>query len=106
MGVFSPIGCGEKPFWESLCTGRSGAGPVEGLDTSELSRKVACQVRDPIRADRSKGRASQLAVAAARGAGGSARLSLSQVADQRVSIIVGTTIGETEFIEQRLGAAP
>ena len=118
MGIFSPIGCGEKPFWESLCTGRSGAAPVEGLDTSELSRKVACQVRDPIGVDRSMGRASQLAVAAAREAVTSAGLSLSRVAvgDERspqrsralgltrVSIIVGTTMGETEFIEERLGS--
>ena len=40
MGIVSPIGCGEGPFWESLCTGRSGTRFVEGLDTSELSRKV------------------------------------------------------------------
>jgi 3-oxoacyl-[acyl-carrier-protein] synthase II len=104
MGILSPIGCGEKPFWESLCTGRSGAAPVEGLDTSELSRKVACQVRDPINVDRPMGRASQLAVAAARGAVTAAGLSLSRVAAPRVSIIVGTTMGETEFIEERLGA--
>ena len=104
MGILSPIGCGEEPFWESLCSGRSGAAPVDCLDTSDLSRKIACQVRDPISVDRSRGRASQLAVAAARDAVGSARLSLSREADQRVSIIVGTTMGETEFIEERLGA--
>ncbi|MEK7730479.1 MAG: beta-ketoacyl synthase N-terminal-like domain-containing protein, partial [Planctomycetota bacterium] len=104
MGILSPIGCGEKPFWESLCTGRSGAAPVEGLDTSELSRKVACQVRDPVPVDRSMGRASQLAVAAAREAVTAAGLSLTCVAAPRVSIIVGTTMGETEFIEERLGA--
>jgi 3-oxoacyl-[acyl-carrier-protein] synthase II len=104
MGIFSPIGCGEKLFWESLCTGRSGAGPVDGLDTSELSRKVACQVRDPVSVDRSMGRASQLAVAAAREAVATAGLSLSRVSAPRVSIIVGTTMGETEFIEERLGS--
>lgn len=104
MGIVSPIGCGEKAFWESLCAGRSGTGPVEGLDTSELSRKVACQVHDPVNADPSKGRASQLAVAAAREAVATSGFSLSQIEHQRVSIIVGTTMGETEFIEERLGA--
>ena len=105
MGILSPIGCGEGPFWESLCNGWSGAAPVDCLDTSELSRKIACQVHHPISVDRSRGRASQLAVAAARDAVRSARLSLSREADQRVSIIVGTTMGETEFIEERLGAS-
>ncbi len=136
VGVVSPIGCGERPFWESLSTGRSGAGAVEGLDTRELSRKIACQVRDPIEVDRSSGRASQLAIAAAREAVHSAGLLPERnpfsnskptplypplprgeahfarnkkgenglVEVPRVSIIVGTTMGETEFIENRLGA--
>ncbi len=104
MGIVSPIGCGEGPFWESLCAGRSGAGPVEGLDTGELSRKIACQIRVPTDADGSKGRASQLAVAAARDAVSSSGLSISQLPPERVSVIVGTTMGETEFIESRLSA--
>ncbi len=48
MGIVSPIGCGEGPFWDALCNGRSGAGPVDCLDTTNLSRKIACQVREPI----------------------------------------------------------
>jgi len=45
-----------------------------------------------------------MAIAAAREAVKSAGLSLSRGAAPRVSIIVGTTMGETEFIEERLGA--
>jgi 3-oxoacyl-[acyl-carrier-protein] synthase II len=51
------------------------------------------------------GRASQLAVAAARQAIADARLSSSDLQAARTSLIVGTTMGETEFIENRLAAA-
>lgn len=106
MGIVSPIGCGEAAFWDSLVAGRSGAGEVTGFDTSDLSRRIACQVRDPVPVDPSMGRASRLAVAAARDAVTSARIDLASVADDRLAILVGTTMGETEFIEERLAAPP
>ncbi|MFQ5491738.1 MAG: beta-ketoacyl-[acyl-carrier-protein] synthase family protein [Phycisphaerae bacterium] len=104
LGVVSPIGCNEKAFWESLCEGRSGAGPVEGLDTSALSRHTACQVREVVDAGRPMGRASVLAVLAGRQAVQSAGLGGGRLADARTATLIGTTMGETEFIEERLGA--
>lgn len=104
LGIVSPIGCGEQAFWESLRLGRSGAAPVDGLDTSELSRRIACQVRDPIDVRPELGRASQLAVAAAKQAISSAGLDRTDFDSARVSVTVGTTMGETEFIEERLDA--
>ncbi len=106
MGVYSPIGCGEDAFWDALCAGKSAAAPVSTLDTTDLSRKLACLVRDEVGADASRGRASQLAVAAARDAISSARLEPADLRAARVSITVGTTMGETEFIEERLTAPP
>jgi 3-oxoacyl-[acyl-carrier-protein] synthase II len=50
------------------------------------------------------GRASKLAVAAARQAVAAAELEPSVNESARVAIIVGTTMGETEFIEERLDA--
>lgn len=105
MGIVSPIGNGEEAFWTSLCEGRSAAGPVDGLDTSELPRSIACQVRDPVSVDGPMGRASKLAVHAGREATESARLSPGDVDPGRLHVVVGTTMGETEFIEERLGAA-
>ena len=111
MGVVSPIGCTVERFWDSLCAGRSGAGPVDCLDTSELPRKIACQVRDSIplyqggmEGGSPPGRAAQLAIAAARQAIDAARFAPTDGSDTRVSIIVGTTMGETGFIEERLTA--
>lgn len=106
MGVLSPIGCGEEEFWKSLTEGRSGAGVVTSFDTSELSRRIGCQVKNDQRLETriSEGRASRLARAAARDALASANLNASELSNARVSVIVGTTMGETEFIEERLSA--
>ena len=122
MGILSPIGCSEETFWDALCHGRSGAGPIDCLDTSQLTRKIACQIREPIdlvgravqpsdtrsspasreMGHKPMGRASQLAVAASRQAMISARIEPGDVEQGRLSVIVGTTMGETEFIEERL----
>lgn len=112
MGIYSPIGCDAAAFWESLRAGRSGAGPVDCLDTSELSRKIACQIREPIGPATGNdggdsyptGRAAQLAVAAARQAVADASLTKADFGSLRTSVTVGTTMGETQFIEDRLTA--
>ena len=111
MGIVSPIGCGEEAFWTALCEGRSAAAPVDGLDCDELTRKIACQVREPLNINGPTGkpvlpigRASKLAIRAGRDAVTSAGLAADDLADSRLHVIMGTTMGETEFIEERLGA--
>ena len=74
MGIVSPIGCGETAFWDALIKGKSGAGPVTGFPTDGLSRTIACQVRDTIEVEGDMGRASKLAVVAAKEAFESAGL--------------------------------
>ena len=104
LGVASPIGVGQVAFWEALCGGRAGTSPVTGLDTTELPRKMACQVRDPLPVGSPLGRAAQLAITAAREALSSAGLKHVDIAPGRTAVIIGTTMGETDFIEQRLFA--
>ena len=105
LGIVSPIGTGLERFWESLCQGRSGASPVDGLDTTALPRRIACQVDDPVDVGRPMGRAARLAVSAAREAVRSAGLVAAAVESGRLAVTVGTTMGETEFIEEGLGCA-
>jgi len=110
LGVVSPIGATAAEFWDSLVAGRSGAAPIDCLDTAELPRKIGCQVKgdawNGVPSPISMGRAAQLAVAAASEAADSAGLSaeLANIDPSRVSVIIGTTMGETEYIENRLGA--
>jgi 3-oxoacyl-[acyl-carrier-protein] synthase II len=46
VGVVSPIGIGRKAFWDGLCRGRSGVGPIGTFDASALPVRIAAQVRD------------------------------------------------------------
>lgn len=113
MGMLTPIGCTASTFWESLVHGRSGAGPVDCLNTDDLPRKIACQIHAPLpKLDVSNepgsssriGRASRLAIAASSQAIADASLNEAEFASLRSVVIVGTTMGETQFIEDRLMA--
>jgi 3-oxoacyl-[acyl-carrier-protein] synthase II len=105
MGIASAVGLGEHDFWQSLLTGRSAVSPVDALDATELPRKFACQIRDPLDLDNPNlGRASKLALFGARRAVDSAGLPGVTLREARVATIIGTTMGETDFIEERLAA--
>jgi 3-oxoacyl-[acyl-carrier-protein] synthase II len=104
LGIASPIGCTEARFWDSLCAGRSGVAPVDCVDTTKLPRHVGCQIHDSVGPHRPMGRAAQLATLAARQAVAAAGLNPPDADPARMAVTVGTTMGETDFIEQRLEA--
>lgn len=80
MGVVTPIGLSVESFWESLLTGRSGAGPVTSFDTAGLRTHHGCEATDFDaaavlgKAGAGLGRATAMTVAAAAGALASAGL--------------------------------
>ena len=45
MGTLNPLGRTVEEYWDSLIEGRSGAAPLEGVDSSRLTTKFACQVK-------------------------------------------------------------
>lgn len=107
MGVVSSLGLGRKPFWDALLAGRSGARKVSLFDTSELGRDLACEVhdfrpRDHLTSAEAKrvGRCSAFAVAATRMAVADAQLDLSKLDGERVSVVLGTTMGEVDVISE------
>ncbi len=102
MGVVTPIGVGETAFWEALTNGQTGAAEVTSFDTSELTRTLACQVKEDLPLSQPPGRASRLAVLAAQQALRDANLDAESIAASRVDVCVGTTMGETVFIENSL----
>jgi 3-oxoacyl-[acyl-carrier-protein] synthase II len=110
LGAVTPVGAGREEVWNNLLAGQSGFGPVESFDTSRFNVHVGAEVRgfnpapwvrtlDPARL----GRASQLAVAAARMALEDAAVDL-QEADgfqpERAGIVMGTTSGEPREVER------
>ena len=106
VGVVSSIGLGKDAFFEALAAGRSGIGPVEAFDVSSLGRTNAGEVkgfrpRDHLTAaeTRRMGRCSQMALAAARMAVADAALPEGALAGSRASVVLGTTMGEADVLE-------
>ncbi len=102
LGVVSAIGSGEEAFWAGLAGGRQAAGEVEQFPTADLPRRVACQIREPVGPAPVKGRAAQLSWHAAQEALARAGLTAEGLDAGRVSVVVGTTMGATDFIEHPL----
>jgi 3-oxoacyl-[acyl-carrier-protein] synthase II len=110
IGVVSSIGTGRAAFWEALLSGQSGITPVAGFDTRDCAARIGGEVKDfePERFIRPRhvpryGRASQLGIAAARLALEDAGLD-PRVAGARVSVFLGSTMGECG-VQERLASA-
>ena len=46
MGVVSSLGDELEPFFDGLCAGRSGVGPIEAFDCAGWSTRIAGEVKD------------------------------------------------------------
>jgi len=44
LGMVSPLACGIEASWSRLLAGQSGAGPIQGFETSDLACRIAMQV--------------------------------------------------------------
>ncbi len=107
LGMVTPIGTGREQFWDRLLAGHSGIGPVESFDTSLYNVHRGAEIRgfeaseyienlDPA----SLGRASQLAVAAARLAIADAAIRPQGLDPERAGVAMGTTSGEPREVER------
>src|SRR5437870_2984966 len=105
MGTLNPLGKTVEEYWDGLIEGRSGAAPMEGIDTSRLTTKFACQVKnfDPAEyldrklAQRSA-RFTQLALIASEQAIEDAGLDVEREDRFRVGVELGTGIGGFEVM--------
>lgn len=50
LGAITPIGNTVSDFWNALCNGVSGAGPITRFDSSKFKTRIACEVKnfDPL----------------------------------------------------------
>ena len=106
LGVVSSIGLGKDAFFDALAHGASGISPVESFDVSNLGRELAGEVkgfraRDHLTAAEARrmGRCSQMALAAARMAIADAALPGKALEGPRASVVLGTTMGEADVLE-------
>ena len=107
IGVVTPIGSGKQRFWDALLAGKPGIGRVQSFDTSAFPVHIGAEVRDFAPGDFVRkldpsrlGRASQMAVAAARMALEDAGLQADRLDPRRTGVSMGTTSGEPLFIEE------
>jgi len=108
MGIVSPIGIGKEAFHDSLRSGKSGVTNITRFDPSELSVRIAAEVKgfDPrqfmnTKTVRRTDRFSQYGIAAARMAVEDAGIDLSREDRERVTVFMGTAIAGGEFAEQQ-----
>lgn len=106
LGAVSPVGVGIDAMWESIRTGRSGAGPITSFDVSAYPVRFAACVddwdpspwMDPKEARRLS-RFQQFAVASALMAVEDAGLEIDEENADRVGVIVGSGIGGLATME-------
>jgi len=106
MGAVTPVGSDVKTFWNSLCTGTSGIGPITAFDASTYDCKLAAEVKsfevdhliDPKEAKRTD-RVILLSLSASDQAIKDAQLPLDQVNLNRCGVIIGSGIGGLRTLE-------
>ncbi|WP_127534573.1 beta-ketoacyl-[acyl-carrier-protein] synthase family protein [Paenibacillus kobensis] len=106
LGVLSPIGSGKDRFWEGICSGAVGTGPVRTFDTALFDVHNGGEVKDANALDyiskldpASIGRSTHLAIAAAKMAERDARLGEGGYEPWRIGVCFGTTMGNSSIIE-------
>jgi len=107
IGLITPLGSGRETVWRRLLAGASGIADVTAFDTAAYPVHRGGEVKDfdpapyfERLAPASVGRASQLAVAAARLAVADAGGVLDELAPERAGVVMGTTSGEPREIER------
>ncbi|MAU41948.1 MAG: beta-ketoacyl-[acyl-carrier-protein] synthase II [Kordiimonas sp.] len=46
LGLVTPLACGVEETWKRLLAGQSGAGPITKFDPSDLTARIACEVKN------------------------------------------------------------
>lgn len=107
IGAITPLGNDVKSFWNNIKEGRNGIDFIKGIDTSNLTVKIAGEVKDfdPVervgkKESRRLDRFSQFALAAADEAVKSSKLDLDKIDKKRFGVIVGSGIGGLTTLEK------
>ncbi|MBA3881463.1 MAG: beta-ketoacyl-[acyl-carrier-protein] synthase family protein [Chthoniobacterales bacterium] len=109
IGVLAPNGTGLTAFWESLCQGRSGVGPITLFDASAFRSRIAGEVKgfdpvdyiDPEMKPRRMARHTQLAYAATMMALKDADLNLENLElPSPTPVVIGVSTSALDVIER------
>lgn len=109
LGTLAPNGNTTKSYWDALCNGQTGVGPITKFDASDFRVRFAAEVKafDPSRygMDRRSARRmdlfTQYAIAASVQAVESAGLDLDAEHAERVGVVFGSGIGGIRTFEDQ-----
>jgi 3-oxoacyl-[acyl-carrier-protein] synthase II len=100
MGVVTALGETLTSFWEGLCAGRSGVGPLTLFDTTEFKVHFGGQMRDwdpvarfGVKEARHLDRFAQFALVAAESAVADAGIDFSKLPADQCGVFIGSGIG-------------
>ena len=101
IGIISALGRGREATIEALREGRSGIRPIESIDASALSCRIAGEVPADAMSDAAKGhdRFAKFALIAAAEAAGQARYSAMNLPPDRIGSLIGTGLGGCETLD-------
>lgn len=107
-GIVSPVGNNVEDCWQSLISGKSGAGNITRFDASDYETRFACEVKDfsfegilDRKEAKRMDRFVQFAVVASHEALRSAGLGDHRPDPERIGVIVGSGIGGMETFEEQ-----
>ena len=108
LGAVSAAGVGVKPLWESLLANRGSVGRITRYKSDGMPITIAGEVRDFDAAryipaalkPKRMARHTQFAVIAAQEALADAKLDAAALKEQRVAVVVGSSTGTSEVLEQ------
>ena len=105
MGVVTPIGTGLNTFWKNLITGKNGVREIKSFNTDGFRTNKGGEVIDfDENKDLGKNyltmpRASKFSITAIREALSQSKIDVDYIKSKKVSVVVGTTMGEMQVIE-------
>jgi len=107
LGVVSSIGIGKEEFWKNLIAGKSGISEVTSFDTFDYDTRIGGEIKNfnpenylEKRRIKGWGRATQLAMTATKEAINDAKLDLWKYGNERIGVLIGTTMGEGQILEK------
>ena len=111
LGAITSLGNGVEPLWENLLAGKSGISHIERVDVSDISVKIAAEIKDfdieeymPRKDARRLDRSSQYFWVATKQALDDAGLHFTEDDPDalRAGVLAGTGIGGVETFEEQL----
>lgn len=108
LGIVSPLGCDPETVWTRLLNGESGIAPVQAMDVTNYSSKIAGEVKEydvdafiSKREQRRMDPFTRLGVGAAKLAVMDSGLQFDQEDPDRTGVIIGSGIGGLHVLTQQ-----